>query len=93
MCIYRAGEGSCIICVSVPLNPNAPHVHTKGYIYRRVADGSKPKPENDRFVIDQLFQRSQELRKQHAEWHDRDPEFSENERTQPFIRLLITPGL
>ena len=82
-----------IIMVSVPWSPIAPHVHRNGRIYRRVADGSEPRPENDRFVLDQLWQRAQELKSRFAEWHDRDPEFSKDEHSQPFIRLLITPSL
>lgn len=43
-----------VICIYVPKEPNSPYVHKSGQIYRRVADGSEPKPENDHFVLDQL---------------------------------------
>ncbi len=86
-------EGRAVICVYVPWSPTAPHVHKNGRIYRRVADGSEPRPENDRFLLDQLWQRSTEIKEQFATWHDRDPEFSKAESTQPYIRLLIAPSL
>lgn len=85
--------GCAVICVSVPWSPIAPHVHKSGRIYRRVADGSEPRPENDRFVLDQLWQRSLALKTQFAEWHDLDPELSDDESMQPYIRLLIAPSL
>lgn len=40
--------------VHIPWGADAPSVHREGRIYRRVGDGSEPKAENDRFVLDQL---------------------------------------
>jgi schlafen family protein len=77
-----------VICVRVPQSLAAPHVHSSGRIYRRVADGSEPKPENDRHLLDQLFRRSDDLRKQFAEWVDRDPELSRDEEEAPYLRLM-----
>lgn len=56
-----------VICVQVAWSPAAPHVHKSGQIYRRVADGSEPRPEGDRFVLDQLFRRADDVRKQYRE--------------------------
>jgi hypothetical protein len=82
-----------IVCAQVPWSHNAPHVHKKGCIYRRVADGSEPRPENDRFMLDQLWHRADDIRRQYKEWHDRDPEFSEAESKQPYVRLLLVADL
>jgi hypothetical protein len=78
-----------VICIYVPKGPNSPYVHKSGQIYRRVADGSEPKPENDRFVLDQLWRRSDAINKEFEEWVARDPEFSEGETKRPYIRLLM----
>lgn len=82
-----------IICINVPKSLVAPHVHKTGRIYRRVADGSEPCPENDRFILDQLFRRADGLNKKYREWIGRDPEFSKSESTTPFLRIMIVADL
>jgi hypothetical protein len=81
------------LCVKVPWSSNTPHVHKDGRIYRRVADGSEPKPENDRFILDQLWRRGDKLREQYARWVEKDPEFSKGEGERPFLRLLLVADL
>lgn len=78
-----------VICVRIPWSPLAPHIHKSGIIYRRVADGSEPKPESDRFALDQLWRRADDLRKQYKDWIERDPQFSPGEGEQPYLRLLL----
>jgi hypothetical protein len=82
-----------IVCVYIPWGPNAPYVHKSGQIYRRVADGSEPKPENDRFVLDQLWRRSEDLEGWYREWIERDPVLSRVEENSPFVRILISSDL
>ncbi len=82
-----------VLCVRVPRSPNTPHVHKNGKIYRRVADGSEPKAENDRFVLDQLWRRGDEVRQFYSDWVGRKPEFSEAESEQPYLRLLLVADL
>ncbi|MBK9387353.1 MAG: ATP-binding protein [Planctomycetes bacterium] len=82
-----------IICVRTPSSLNAPHVHKNGVIYRRVADSSEPKPESDRFVLDQLFRRADGLRTEYATWIDDDPEFSKAEGNTVYARLLLVADL
>lgn len=82
-----------IICIQIPWSPNTPHVHKTGRIYRRISDGSEPKPECDRFILDRLWQRSEPICTSYKEWINRDPEFLKIERERPYIRLLITPDL
>ena len=86
-------EDHGVICIWVPWSPVAPHVHRKGLIYRRVGDGSEPRPENDRFILDQLWRRADEIRLQYKVWHDRDPEFSKGESDQPYVRLMLVADL
>ena len=82
-------EGRAIIAVEIPQSHTAPHVHKDGCIYRRVADGSEPKPETDRFVLDQLWRRADPIRERTREWIERDPEFSQEEKEIPYVRVLL----
>lgn len=86
-------ESKCIICIAVPQSIEAPHVHSKGVIYRRVADGSEPVPETDRHMIEKMFQRSSKTIDSFTKWIERDPELSEEESDAPYLRLLIAPNL
>ncbi len=78
-----------VICVKVPQSTTAPHVHKSGKIYRRVSHASEPRPEADRFVLDQLWRRGDNIKRQHKDWFDRDPEFSDYEKTCPYVRLML----
>ena len=78
-----------ILAVEIPQSHTTPHVHKDGRIYRRVADGSAPKPETDRFLLDQLWRRGDSIRKLTRKWVERDPEFSKAEAEVPFLRLLL----
>ena len=86
-------ENKSIVCVNIPQSFQTPHIHKKGLIYRRVADGSEPRPEADRFVLDQLSRRGDKLREVFKDWYDQDPEFSKQEKNRPYLRLMITPNL
>lgn len=79
-----------IICVSIPQSFEAPHIHSKGLIYRRVADGSEPVPENDRHMIEKMFDRSQSRIETFKDWVSEDPDLSEAESTSPHIRVIIS---
>ncbi|MFZ9753338.1 MAG: helix-turn-helix domain-containing protein [Cyanobium sp.] len=82
-------EDHAIICIWTPQSNSAPHVHKSGHIYRRVADASEPKPETDRFILDQLWRRADDIKRIHQEWFDNDPEFSESEKACPYLRLML----
>lgn len=82
-----------VICVHVPWSASAPHVHKTGQIYRRVADGSEPVPEDDRFMLDQLFRRGDTLHEKYRDWIEKDPELSEGETEQPYLRLFFVADL
>ncbi|WP_162558991.1 helix-turn-helix domain-containing protein [Sphingorhabdus sp. EL138] len=82
-----------VICVRVPQGNAAPYVHKSGKIYRRVGDGSEPKPESDRFILDQLWRRSKEVKDEYAQWIEKEPEFSKDESDSPYLRMFITPDL
>ena len=87
------GEDQAVICVHVPQSRSAPHIHKSGQIYRRVADGSEPKAENDRFVLDSLWRRGDGVRERYKTWIDKDPELSDAEDEKPYVRLLMVSDL
>lgn len=79
-----------IICVSVPQSIEAPHIHKKGLIYRRVADGSEPVAETDRYLIEKMFDRAKVVAEQFKEWIAEDPELSKGEAANPHVRVIIS---
>ena len=81
--------GASVVAIEIPQSHITPHVHKDGRIYRRVADGSEPKPETDRFILDQLWRRDEPIRERVREWVKRDPEFSQVEEKIPYVRLLF----
>lgn len=82
-------ESSSLIAIEIPQSHTAPHVHKDGRIYRRVGDSSEPKPETDRFILDQLWRRADNIREMTRKWIERDPEFTEQETKMPCVRLLL----
>lgn len=86
-------DGRSVICVRVPLSMNAPYVHSGGQIYRRVADGSDPKAETDRHLLDQLWKRADKLDREYKEWVLNDPEFTNAESNTPYLRVMLVPDL
>ena len=83
-------KDSSIIGLQILQSHTAPHVHKDGRIYRRVADSSEPKPETDRFILDQLWRRGDRIRDYTREWIERDPEFSKAEDETPYVRLFLS---
>lgn len=83
-------EDTVIIVIEIPESHAAPHIHKDGRIYRRVADSSEPKHETDRFILDQLWNRGETVRKKIREWILRDPQFSKGETEIPYARLLLS---
>ncbi|SEH31054.1 ATP-binding protein [Rhizobium sp. NFR12] len=82
-------EGRCVIVGQVPWGPEAPYIHKDGRIYRRVGDGSEPRPENDRFILDQLWSRSSKITQQYADWIGQELETSEAEEDAAYVRLFL----
>lgn len=79
-----------VIAIEIPQSLTTPHIHKDGRIYRRVADGSEPVPETDRFVLDQLWRRDKPVRRTVRRWIKADPEFSKAEQDNPYVRLLLS---
>ncbi|MCF1474117.1 ATP-binding protein [Agrobacterium vitis] len=82
-------NGRCVIMAHVPWGPEAPYIHRDGRIYRRVGDGSEPRPENDRFILGQLWDRSSKITQKYADWIGRDLEISKGEVSATYVRLFL----
>ena len=78
-----------VIAVYVPQGTNAPHVHSSGRIYRRVADESDPREETDRHFLDLLWNRSRNLRDELKEFIKEEPPLQNPENRTPVLKLMI----
>ncbi|MDE0093474.1 MAG: ATP-binding protein [Gammaproteobacteria bacterium] len=83
-------EDSSIIAVQVPYSNRTPHIQLHdGVIYQRTSDHSEPVPQTNRFQLDLLWQRGEEIRESVHQWVANDPEFTPNEKDIPYFRLLF----
>ena len=86
-------EGRSIVVVYVPASNNAPHIHTDGCIYLRVAEDSQPQPLTDRHLLEELWRRGETRRSEIRDWVDDDPDFLPSESWHPFVRIMLSPDL
>ena len=78
-----------ILVVLVPQGQDAPYVHSKGVIYRRIADASDPKPETDRHVLDLLWERGRKVRNRLKEFLEYLPVSSKGESSASYAHLFL----
>lgn len=78
-----------ILVVLVPQGQDAPYVHSKGVIYRRIADASDPKPETDRQVLDLLWERGRKVRNRLKEFLEYLPVSSKGESSTSYAHLFL----
>ena len=78
-----------VIVVLIPIGNDAPYVHSDGRIYRRVADSSDPRPETDRFVLDNLAQRRLTANESLRSFLQARPITSEGESETSFLHLYL----
>jgi len=83
-------EGQAILMVIVPSGVNTPYVHGDGRIYRRVADASDPKPETDRFILDQLWERRRKAEDTLTEFLNSRPVVSKDEENIPLLHIFLS---
>jgi len=82
-----------IIAIEVALSLDAPHVHSDGRIYRRVADESDPRPETDRHFLDLLWTRRRDARKSVEDRLREEPSLSKAEENDTYFDIFITPDV
>ena len=98
---YRKLDGPCaeiglpneksIVVVGVPVGPDSPYIHNDGRIYRRIADSSDPKPETDKIVLDNLWNRRQQTREKLYAFLETTPTLSKGEENLTYIDLFLLP--
>lgn len=83
-------ENKSILIVGIPQGDNPPYIHSSGRIYRRLADQSKPKEETDRYVLDDLWRRGEENKKQVYRFLRDTPELPnvQSESVWAFVHVL-----
>lgn len=83
-------ENFSIVVVQIPYSRYTPHLHSNGRIYARTSGQSAPiEPLINRFQLDLLWQRGEEVREDVRHWVKHDPEFTTNEKGIPNFRLLL----
>lgn len=83
-------QDRAIVIVRIPAGGDTPYVHADGKIFRRVADSSDPKAENDRFVFDRLWERGERSRERLRNFVTRTPVTAENEKQNSYLHLTIS---
>ncbi|HSN77719.1 MAG TPA: ATP-binding protein, partial [Anaerolineae bacterium] len=84
-------DDKSVIVVMVPSGQDAPYVHSSGRIYRRIADSSDPKPETDRAILDQLWQRRRQAEVTLKELVTTRPLLSQGEELTSYMDLFLLP--
>lgn len=82
-----------VICVEVPESAVAPHIHSSGMVYRRVADSSEPRAETDPHQMELIFSRRERINDQYRRWINRHPELSQDDDGRPYLRILLDADL
>jgi len=89
--IVALRSGALVAVVHVPDEQDGPFISSDGRIYRRTADSSEPVAENNRYVIDQLYERGERARKRFAQLRSDDRAFSKAEDEQAWVRIYLSP--
>lgn len=82
-------KDKAIIAIAVSSGANPPYIHADGKIYRRVADSSSPKPETDRAILDQLWERGRRTRDRLKDFISQTPSLSKGEDNLCILNLTI----
>ncbi|TVP73492.1 MAG: ATP-binding protein [Rhodobacteraceae bacterium] len=83
------GAGMGVICIEIPMSPNAPILHSDGRIYRRVAESAEPVIETDRYQLGLLWDRRKEMNEKYKRWIVRKPEQTIDQPGTPYARILF----
>jgi len=79
-----------ILILEIPESDETPHITKDGRIYRRNAEGSDPVIETNRYVLDRLYEKSENFEKKIQHFCRRDIVVSEAEK-YPWIELYLMP--
>jgi len=81
-----------IIIIGIPQSSNTPHIHSSGRIYRRTGDQSFPKPETDRYLLDELWKRNNEKHKREESFFSIIPDLPEHQKNTPWVFIYLKPS-
>jgi hypothetical protein len=84
-------SGKAILVVEIPESDETPHITRDGRIYRRNAEGSDPVPETNRYVLDQLYEKSTKIEEEIARFCRREIIFSKAEENNSWIEIYLMP--
>jgi hypothetical protein len=84
-------NGKSIIIVGVPIGTDSPYIHNDGRIYRRIADSSDPKPETDKTVLDNLWNRRQKAREKLTAFLEETTVLSKEEAEVTYLDIFLLP--
>lgn len=85
-------KDSSILIIGIPQSFNTPHIYA-GKIYRRVADKSEPKSETDHNIIQKLWQRRENARKNLEDFTSNLPLLSEQQKDNTWIHIYLITDL
>lgn len=85
-------DDKSIIIVGIPSSDNTPHIHSSGRIYRRLSDQSKPKEENDRYILDDLWKRGINKKKRTAKRLTDIPCLPKSQSEMPIAHVFFMPA-
>jgi hypothetical protein len=85
-------EDKAIVIVGIPMSHNTPHIHSSGRVYRRLADQSKPKEENDRYILDELWKRGEAKKRSVFEFLNKLPELPASQSESQWAHIFIKPS-
>lgn len=87
-------KGRSIVIIGVPMSHSTPHIHSSGQIFRRLADQSKPKEENDRYILDDLWRRGMKHQGKMAEFLKNPPElpYKQSDSSWAYINFKPSDG-
>ncbi|MBS4045764.1 MAG: ATP-binding protein [Alphaproteobacteria bacterium] len=85
-------ERRAIIVIRVQKSYTAPHIHSDGRIYRRIADESNPRPETDRHILDMLWKRGKRRQRSLDSLIRTKPEISKAEKQTTYLDVFILPS-
>jgi len=83
-------ESRAIIFLEILPSRNTPHVHSDGRIYRRF--NNETRAETDRYLLDQLWQRSEGHQKELTAFFEHELEASKSEDEASYVEIFIVPS-
>ena len=89
--LIELGNGNAILIIEIPESDETPHVTKDGKIYRRNAEGSDPVLESNRYVLDKLYEQSQNLQKEIERFCCREVVLSKAEENNSYLEIYLMP--